>query len=331
MGNAKASALHAAANPRRNPALKVAEYLLPSDTAGPGHRGGPCGLGPCPPRLWGTSVRLGAYTWAQAGRGRWRRVRGKPTPQEGFFSGAATHPILSKTCFPFLLSALLPPLLLPARSSRSAPVILSSFPSTSQRRSVSPKHPVKLPPWSEPSSVWQSRALGPCTCAFLTSIYFFFFAGEGGCRTETVCAPSTLSVSPYPTATPRRKQLLFPGGWRCLCPQASRLNHPLFTAAGEENQSLAKAPSGGTLFVASIGVAVAGRGGDGCLNPPPLCWVPSPLPHRRRTAAWGRGAGQERRAEPWRWLRQHPGGTRGRRPLSRLQRARAGGRCRQSR
>lgn len=96
----------------------------------------------------------------------------------------------------------------------------------------------------------------------------FFFAGEGGCRTETVCAPSTLSVSPYPTATPCRKQLLFPGGWRCLCPRASRLNHPLFTATGEENQSLAKAPSGGTLFVASIGVAVAG--GGWMLEPPSL-------------------------------------------------------------
>lgn len=72
-------------------------------------------------------------------------------------------------------------------------------------------------------------------------------------------------------------------------------------------------------------------GGDRCSNPPPLCWVPSPPPRRGRTAAWGRGAGRERRAEPRRWPRQHPGGTRGRRPLSRLQRSRAGGRRRQSR
>lgn len=55
------------------------------------------------------------------------RVHGKPTPPEVFRGG--THPILSKTCFPFLLSALLPPVLLPAHSSHSAPVILSSLPS----------------------------------------------------------------------------------------------------------------------------------------------------------------------------------------------------------
>jgi len=40
-----------------------------------------------------------------------------------------------------------------------------------------------------------------------------------------------------------------------------------------------------------------------------LWWVPSP-PHRRTTAAWGRGAGRERWAEPCRWLRQHPGRVR---------------------
>lgn len=113
-----------------------------------------------------------------------------------FFSEGATHPILSKTCFPFLLSALLPPLLLPARPSRSAPVILSSFPSTSQRRSVSPKHPVKLRPRSEPSSVWQSRALGPCACVFLTSIYYFFLPVRAG-------AGQRPSVPPPPCRSPR--------------------------------------------------------------------------------------------------------------------------------
>lgn len=97
-------------------------------------------------RLGAARCQLGARTWVWAGRGHWRRVHGKPTPQE-FFLGGGEHPILSKTCFPFLLSALLPPLLLPARSSRSAPVILSSLPSVLQRRSISPRHPVK------PSSV----------------------------------------------------------------------------------------------------------------------------------------------------------------------------------
>lgn len=73
------------------------------------------------------------------------------------------------------------------------------------------------------------------------------------------------------------------------------------------------------------------QGGDGCLNPPPLCWVPSPLAHHKRTAAWGRSARQERRAEPCCWLWQRPGGARGCRALSRLQHARARGRRRQSR
>lgn len=48
MEKAEANALHTAANPWRNDA---AEYLLPSDTAGPGCCAGPCGLSPCPPRL----------------------------------------------------------------------------------------------------------------------------------------------------------------------------------------------------------------------------------------------------------------------------------------
>lgn len=191
MGNAKASALHATANPRRNPALKAAEYLLPGRAAA----GVPAGSAPAhhgSGAPWCDSApTLGRRQVEGDGEG----CMGSQHPRS-FFSEGATHPILSKTCFPFLLSALLPPLLLPARPSRSAPVILSSFPSTSQRRSVSPKHPVKLPPRSEPSSVWQSWALGPCTCVFLTSIYYFFLPVRAG-------AGQRPSVPPPPCRSPR--------------------------------------------------------------------------------------------------------------------------------
>lgn len=68
----------------------------------------------------------------------------------------------------------------------------------------------------------------------------------------------------------------------CLCPRASLLNHPLFTATGEEKQSLAEAPPDG-IFICGI----AGEG-DGCWNPPFLVLVPSPLPEHH---GWGRQRG----------------------------------------
>lgn len=92
------------------------------------------------------SVPLGAGSvhalgWRALGKGAWEA--NIPGGFGVFFCGEHTYPILSQTCFPFLLSALLPPLLLSACFSRSAPVILSSLPSARQRRSVSPKLPVK--------------------------------------------------------------------------------------------------------------------------------------------------------------------------------------------
>lgn len=55
-----------------------------------------------------------------------------------------------------------------------------------------------------------------------------------------------------------QKAATVPGGRRCLCPRASGLNHPLFTAEGEGNQSLAKAPPVRAGSVASIGIAAVG-------------------------------------------------------------------------
>lgn len=128
---------------------------------------------------------------------------------------------------------------------------------------------------------------------FLTSVYFIF-TSKGGYTTETVCAPSTLSVSPCPTATPGRKQLLFPSTQRCLCPRASRLNRPSFTATGETNQSLARAPSGRILFVASTGIAT--RRGMDARTPLPCAGFPVPSPSAVWDAVLGRSAGLSRAA-----------------------------------
>lgn len=204
-----------------------------------------------------------------------------------------THPILSKICFPFLLSALLPPLLLPACSSRSAPVILSSLPSCplSLHKKTQPFAPAPGSTFLRglsPAQSGRAKCWVRALVFFLTSIYFIF-ADKGECMTETICALSTLSVSPCPMATSGRKQLLFPSSQRCLCPHASRLNHPLFTATGEENQSLARAPSGKILIVASTGIAV--RRGMDALTPLPCAGLPVLSPTTAWDAVLGRSAG----------------------------------------
>lgn len=108
----------------------------------------------------------------------------------------------------------------------------------------------------------------------------------------------------HPRVPPCPAQKAAPVPW-CLCPRASLLNHPLFTATGEEKQSLAEAPPDG-IFICGI----AGEG-DGCWNPPFLVLVPSPLPEHH---GWGRqrgDSGQDRGAEPPLRLWQRPGSTRG--------------------
>lgn len=111
------------------------------------------------------------------------------------------------------------------------------FPAPSPARFVqfSPKFPVNFPPRSEPSSLF---GRGRDTRLWFSSLHLFLPV-----QTEVVglCTGGGLSRAPSscgtPVATVRRKQLLFPGGQRCLCPRASGLNHPLFTGAGEEKKS----------------------------------------------------------------------------------------------
>lgn len=143
MQNAKVSMLHPAANPRRNPALEAAEYLLPSDTAGLGCCAGPCGLSPCPPRLWATPghhghpparCRLVLARCTHSGAGRLRALEKgaweASTPGVSFWGRHTSHFIQDL----FSISPVCPSLTPPA-SSLFFPFSSSYFKFPSQRKS----------------------------------------------------------------------------------------------------------------------------------------------------------------------------------------------------
>lgn len=93
-----------------------------------------------------------------------------------------------------------------------------------------------------------------------------------------------------PVATVCRKQLLFPGGQRCLCPRASGLNHPLFTGAGEEKIKVWQKQG---VICAFEWSSCAGRR---ALKPPPLGCV----------SAGGHGTGQEQGPACEGWRQRQP-------------------------
>lgn len=142
-------------------------------------------------------------------------------------------PILSKVHLLFLLSPLLPPLLISARSSSSALPISSSLPSAF--RAVFTQIPGKLPSAVRAQlPFWKGQGH---TLVVFKPPSIFASADRGGGAVHGGGLGHAPSSCGTPVATVRRKQLLFPGGQRCLCPRASGLNHPLFTGAGEEKKS----------------------------------------------------------------------------------------------